>query len=483
MALPFSSHIAKYAIPSELRTPSGADPLRLASRHELYRTLEGYYFNTLFSEFGLSALDPDLAKNAATDTVAGIYNPVTSIVDTYVNWTLDGKLGDPTDQTADVTVESDNPNLPAAVQRIWDWSNMEREKLLIPFYASLLGDALLLVTARPRDGVVDDKVWIEVRHPEIVRHVEFDARRNIVYLELEERVTEQRTVDQAIARRSGVLSSMPETYVQTIIMTKTEFATLKDGKPFDFGNGASRWPNPWGFVPAKLVQHKSCGEYWGLNAFHESIPVINDLCLEATICSQLIGQWLTPQWAVFGIGRSSSAVSRNGRMWLFENSGDAKTLTASVDFPGAYTHINAQLKWLAERHPELNLTKVRDNNVTAGVAIRAMLFDLIKDLQMAQDNYDVGIVAALQMAMTMAQNIDGTGRSVQGFENLGRFEDGSLSMRFQRPDILPASKLEQAQAAAEIAQFEQQAQLGGAAGATTADAASILATRLLNGAP
>jgi hypothetical protein len=477
--LPFADQIAKYAVPAAM-TPAGL-VLQEVGRKELYRTFEGYYNNTLFAQLGLAALDPQLAENAATDTVEGIYNPVTRIVDTYVNWTLSGRLGLAADPETEVSVHTDNASLEDAVLKIWQWSNFERAKLLIPYYASLFGDALVTCVARPGSTPADDKVWMEVHHPEIIRLAEFDGRGNLSYLEIEETKQEELTMDDRIAARRGHLASMPQAYTQTIIMTKTEFATLKDGEPFDFGNGASRWANPWGFVPAKLIHHKDSGDFWGLNAFHDTIPQINNLCLEATVCSQLLGQWLTPQWAIFGVGRTAQGVRRDGPAWIFENSGDAKALTAVVDFPGAYVHISSQLKWMSERHPELNLSKIRDNNVTAGVAIRAMLFDLIKLLEMAQNNYDTGIIEAIQMCITLGQSIDGQ-RSIPGFDALGKFEDGALDFHFDRQDLIPASRLEELQGEAEIAALQRQINVGAglSASSTSADAASFLANGLLS---
>ena len=304
-------------------------------------------------------------------------------------------------------------------------------------------------------------------------------------MELEEQLLEPMSMDRAIDSRSGRIAAAPESYTQTIIMTKDEFATLKNGKPFDFGNGAWRWTNPWGFIPAKKVKQKDGGDNWGLNAFHSSLSTINDLCLNATIASQLIGQWLAPQWAIFGVGRNKNGVSRDGSAWLFENPGDAKALTANVDFNGAYIHINAGLKWLAERHPELNLTKIRDSNVATGVAIRAMLFDLIKVLQMAQDNYDDALISALQMCLSMGQQIDGN-RALEGFDGIGSYEKGELNFTFNRPELLPISKLEQAQADAEMSDLARQQQLNdtlstGSPTTDVNDAAAFIANRVLNG--
>jgi hypothetical protein len=475
-----AGHIASYAFPF---TTKGAT--FEATRQELYRTLEGYYMNVVFEELGLAALEPELAASAGTDSLRGIYNPAQAIVDCYVNWTLCGLLGPETDPTAEVHVRAVNPALPAAVQQVWDWSQLETEKALVPFYAANYGDALLSVVGRPDQDGSPGKVWLEVRHPRTVVDVDYDDRGNIVYARLEERKREPRTVDSTIT--GFAVGSLEATeYTWTGIYTKEEFATLKDGQPFDFGPGA-RWPNPWGFVPLVLVRHKPSGGDWGLNAYAQVISVINELCLDASTLGQLLCEWLAPQWAIFGLGKTQKKVNRDGSAWLFEENGDAKALVANVDFSGSYEHISSMLKWLSDRQPELALSRAREANLQTGAAIRAMLFETVKVLERAQDAYDTGLIRALQMALTIAQSINPGGTALAGFAGLGRYEDGALAFRFDRPDILPVSKLEAMQAEADMAGLERQTTLQRAISPaqgqadSTQTAASLLASRLLNG--
>lgn len=479
--LPMVGHSARYAFPF---LKGGVEVQ--ASRNELYNTLEGFYNNTIFEELGLAALDPELAANAATDSIRGIYNPVTAIVDAYRDWTLCGRLGPEEDDTAEVHVKATNPALAAAIQQVWDWSQMEREKLMVPFYAANYGDALLMVGGRadapglPGSG----KVWVEVRHPRTIVDVDYDNRRNIVYARLEETKTEARTVETAMGSFASAADTDARTYRWTGVYTKTEFATFKDGKPFDFGPGA-RFPNPWGFVPLVLVQQKATGGDWGLNAYHAVISLINELCLDATVMGQLLGQWLSPQWAIFGLGRNQKGINRDGEAWLFEESGDAKALTATVDFAGGYEHIGAMLKWLADRQPELALSRAREANLQTGAAIRAMLFETVKKLEAAQDAYDDGLIKALQMSLTIAQTINPGNTALSGFSGLGRYEDGALNFRFARPEVLPVSKLERLQEEQAIVDLQRQGDLNAAlspAPGQQQTAASLLAARLLNGA-
>lgn len=479
-----ASHIGRYAFPFQ---QGGSDVE--ASRAELYKTLEGYYYNSIFEDLGLAALDPALADVAAVDTLRGIYNPVTAIVDAYANWTLQGKLGLPDDAGAEVKVRAKktNPKLAPAIQTIWGWSNLESQKEMLPRYAANLGDALLLATGRPDAPGSPGKVWVEVRHPGIIKELDRDDRGNIVYAHLEETREEPRTVEDAVRAATGAVDAEGRSYTWSAIYTKTEFATFRDGKPWDYAAGDGgpgyRWPNGFGFVPMVLVPHKNSGGDWGLNAYHASISVINELCLEASEVGQLIGQWLAPQWAIFGVGRMQDKVRRDGPAWLFDEAGgDAKALTANVDVAGAYVHIEAELKWLADRQPELALSRAREANLQTGAAIRAMLFETVKGFEQAQDNYDAGLIRVLQMALTMAQTINAGNRPLSAIGTVGKYEDGDLDFTFDRPDVLPVSKLEAAQAAADMASLQRQSDLQAAttqpADATQA-ASSLIASRLL----
>lgn len=480
LALPSAFSGVRYPLPY-LRE----DPLtHLASRNDLYATLEAFYWNDIFERLGLATLDSELAKNAATAYVRGIYNPVSAIVDAYVEYTLQGTLGPDTDPRSEVHIRStvDNPNVPAAVEKLWRWSSMETDKVLIPYYAANLGDALLSVVARPANGLAEPaKVWVEVRHPGVIREIRFDDRGNIVFAVLEEIRPAPVSITSMINRFSGQMGDVERDQTVTAIYTKDEFAILVDGEL------ERRWPNHWGFVPLVLIRQKYRGGDWGLNAYHSSIPDINELCFDASVVGQILGQWLAPQWAIFGVGRQQT-IKRDGSVWLFDADAKAQALTADSDIAGAYQHMKEIMSWVYDRQPELALARARAANLESGEAIRAMLFDLIVKFKAAQGNYDTGLVRAFTMGLTMAQDLDGLGNSVPGFAGIGSYEAGELGFVFERPEILPVSQVEAMRQESEIATLERQtavqravgnAQVETLNGTSSNDAAALLASRLL----
>ncbi len=494
MNLPWTDHIARYAIPSMLEMDWNTP----ASRRELYRTLELYRHNTIYESLGLAAFDPDLAANAATDLVRGIYNPVAAIVNAYRNYTLAGELGLAA-EGAEVTIQpaaNAAAGLEQAILNIWRWSNLEVEKAMIPELAANLGDALISVIGRPPTDANPGKVWLDIHHPGKLTEVKTDDRGNIVYARIDETRYPDKDVDRIIREMEGrlVREDAEASYEYTAIYTKTEFATFKNRKLHDYTTGTDgpdgRWPNPWGFVPLVLVPHVRTKDTWGMNAYADSISAINELNLDASICGQLLGMWLAPQWVVFGIG-AGQTLKRDGSAWKVEGDGKAQALVTNVDFAGAYVHIKNMLEWLADRQPELTLARVREKGLETGAAIRAMLFDLIRLMELAQSNYDDGLKRAIFMALTIGQNIDGEGTSLPGFSEgeIGSYsqDDNPFDFRFVRPDILPVSEIERLQAEAEKETLQRDVGLnraintGAASGTDEQTAASALASRLLNG--
>jgi hypothetical protein len=326
------------------------------------------------------------------------------------------------------------------------------------------------------------KVWIEIHHPGELTEVDFDSRGNIVYARYSSQRDEPRTVDSVLdrlrGRGSGLRTEEGRTFLYEAIYTKDEFLTLRDGEPYDYTGRGSRTPNPWGFVPLVLAQHMASGNAFGLNAYHASLSPINEANLEASIVGQLIGQYLAPQWAIFG-AKNQQKIRRDGGAWIFDDATDAKALVANLDVEAAYTHIREILDFLKERHPELQVARIREMNATSGVAIRAILTDLITLLQDSQDNYDTAIVRALHMGITM-----GADMGLDGFTGLPPYEDRVNGFTFNRPEILPVSELERLQAEQERASLESAATLRnnpatGVAPAAGEDASALLAARLL----
>jgi len=429
------------------------------SRQDLYRDLDGYYYNSLWSEQTRYLLR-SLTSWAAGGEVQGLYNPVKTIVDFYRLYTLQGRLGADGDARAEARIVTANPAIVPALLDIIGWSGLDTvTRSLIPRLAANLGDCLLVAVddARPDDPAAA-KVWIEVRHPAELVDWDFDSRGNLTLARLRETRYER---DEAGRKRA---------YLYERQFTKTEYATFRDGRPASFRpDGLTRWPNPHGFVPVRLVKHQDDGDDFGLNAWHDAIPAINEINLRATHIGDIIGQHFAAVWAFFGAGPPAISNAQGaeeeqeldrGKALYLPGQADAKPLVAGLDFANAYTHIDRLLAWLRERFPELTLPELRRRTgELSGVAVRGMLLDLINRAEAAQANYTAELVRALQMALTMGRNIGGAGRDLwqeRGYGDLGRYEDGAFAFDIVWRPIIPLSEEEQLRLAAERAALEDE---------------------------
>lgn len=420
-----------------------------ASRQDLYEFLEQMYFNVAYETLGLAAFDVTLASGATTASIRGIYNVVSRIVDFYVKYVLTGRLG-LAGTDADLTIETDNERIINPLLQIWKWSNLQTEKDLIPFYAANLGDCLLSViddAGIPGPNGKPPKVWIEVRHPGELVDYDFDSRGNLTYAKLES-VAYERLGD-----------GLRQSYVYGRIITKTEYRTEKDRAPYSFrSDGLTAWPNPHGFVPLVLIQHGRIGDEFGVNAYHHALAPIHELNLRASNLGDLLGEYLAPQWAVFGASLPTEGLPRDGQVWGFPQGSSAQALIADMRVTEAYVHINRIIEHLETLFPELILPKVLEKAQLTGPAVRGMLTDLIRNGETARDNYEAGLVRSGQMALSMSQNVAGTGRAI--WSNLGAYAAGDFEHSYKFPDILPLSRLESLQVEAEEAALKREIEVG-----------------------
>lgn len=419
------------------------------TRQALYVDLDGYYYNSLWSE-QTKYLLRFMSGWAEDATVQGLYNPVKTIVDFYRTHTLRGTLGlaGPDGQPlppATATIRAANPRLIGPVLDVWQWSNLQATKRLIGRFAANLGDALLVVVddARP-DAPEQAKVWIEVRSPAELVDYEFDSRGNFTLARLAETRSER---DAAGRRRS---------YRYERLLTKDEYATFRDGQPHAYDERGAVWPNPHGFVPVRKVMHEDDGDEFGLNAWHDAVPAIDELNLRATHIGDIIGQHFAAVWLISGAsppaglnaqGLEEEQELDRGKALYVPKDADAKPLVAPLDFANAYTHIDRLLTWLKEKYPELTLPELRrKSGDLSGVAVRGMLFDLIVKAESIQnDSYSPELWRALQMALTMGSNVGGSGRNLwreRGHGEVGRYEAGDFDGQLVWQEIIPLAPTE-----------------------------------------
>lgn len=433
---------------------------RLSSYQALYAVYEAYYDNSVWSDADVSAaLTVGMSDLTEGFQVRGIWSLVKPIVDTYRDYTLQGMMGLEGEAGIDTWIApGGNQRIIKPMLDVFGWSSLQTEQRKISSRAAKYGTCLLVVVDEFNDERPEwSRVRIEVRHPgELVRW-RFDRFGNLTHALLE--TVETEVVDERGTERR---------YTRGTYYTADSYVTYRDGQEFAYddnptvgGRAVSRWPNPHGFVPIRVVRHEENEGDLGNNAWYSIIPALNELNLRASQIGGNIGQHFSPAYFASGMQAprntdgSIASVARDGI--LYGPAGSTLTpLVATLQYDGAYTHINAILRHIVDIQPELLLSELaRKAGDISGVAVQKMMTALIKRLEAAQVNYDTELVKALQMALSMGRNVAGTGFNLWQARygaDIGDFHattqvDG-FDATIHRPEVLPLSRLEELELAA-----------------------------------
>jgi hypothetical protein len=325
--------------------------------------------------------------------IRGIYNPVHRLValeaaKTYggqIDWT--GGL-----RTGAIPVEGADDRLVEAITQVLKWSNFGTQKTGFVRQGARLGDSFLKVV----DDIARRRVRLELLSPRDVTECEFDAVGNIKSIVIQyDRVDEN---DKIYTYREEIDQAWFRTY-----KGKDLFAYYRDHT----GELVAEWPNVFGFVPMRHVPHLQTDSNWGATSFQSSLGKINELNDLASITHDGIRKTVNPIWAVIG-GRmpSGAAADTTERDEVpvvnVPLNGDIKALVASLDVPGSMSAIDKLIGEIERDMPQLSLQRIRESGGNAsGVSIENSYSDASDLLIEIQGNYDQGLIAAIQMAITI----------------------------------------------------------------------------------
>lgn len=392
----------KALIPSE-EFPWDAYPSRLF-RYALY---DAYETNTAYDS--VQRFSAELKRSGALyPHVRGVYNPVSRLIESYVDKIYGGALDFETLETGAVPlVFADNSSadlLRDAIRNLWLWSNFRLAKDLYVRYGAKYGDVALKVVDDPARG----KVRLEVMHAGKIKDVTLDAARNV------KRVTIEYEREDAATGRS---------YVYTEEIDQERFATFRDGEPFAFvadgeGRRVAQWPNPYGFVPVVLVQHRNVGMQWGANAFYAQIGKVDEVNDTASLLNDALRKAVTPMLIATGFRADEKiALSNAARDDILVLYGPANTsiapLTPQVDIAAAGANIDRLLVELERDMPELALHRLREGGNLTAPGVKSAYADAIGRYRSAMSAYDDGLVRAQKMALSI-----GGFRGCDGFRGI-----------------------------------------------------------------
>lgn len=399
----------------------------------------GYYHNIAYHSFvtysqGLKTTE-GLYKH-----VRGVYNPVNRLVESYVSKVYGGLLDTETTQAGSIPIQTENLALIEAIKSLWIASKWGQKKSLYVRNGAMIGDSFIKIV----DDVQHEQVRMEVLNPAKIKNLEVDETGEIQQAVIEYWITHP---------DPGTMTNKRTLYRETI--TPELFSITLDGKAVPIaqngrGEMVSEWPNEYGFVPLKHVQHTDMDMRFGAPAFHGSMHKINELNDLASILNDGMRKQVQLPLVFknakigsldFGSDQSSQTVQRNDKprkdtqnaLEITGTDAEVIVLSPTIDITSGIENIREIEFELEKDLPELALHRLRESGNLTAPGVRSAYDDAIARYQEARGNYDSGLVEAHNMAIAI-----GGFRGYEGYQgfNLQSLHDGSMEHQIaQRPVI------------------------------------------------
>lgn len=399
------------------------------SRRLRYDILWAFYENSVYIEMA----SRNWPKGYKTQFglykyIRNIYNPAYRLGEFWKAHLWAGALADIPLVFPDGVNDED---LLAAIMQIWQWSNWEVKKDIIPLYGSVMGDVGILIV----DDTAHGKVFFDIIRPGNIAAVELDAMGNVKGYEIqEERVDPRAVTDQAV------------TYTEIAIRDGDEvvYTTLLNGSPYPWNGEVSTWTRPYGFVPMVLIQHNNVGLEWGWAEIHPGQSKFREVDDSASTLNDQIRKMVNSPWLFSGVTApensptatetsltGTAAINRPqpGReevpTFYGPEGASATALVADLDIEAAINNIAAMNKEIERDYPELRMLALDEagGNIS-GRALRLARQPAETKVNQRRPGYYDALVRANQMAVAIAgfNRYEGFG----GFD-LNSFDQGLLN--------------------------------------------------------
>ncbi|KKM01439.1 hypothetical protein LCGC14_1794440 [marine sediment metagenome] len=362
--------------------------------------------------------------------IRNIYNPSYRIGEFWKAHLWAGALADIPLVFPDGVNDDD---LKAAIMQIWQWSNWQVKKDIVPLYGAVMGDVGILI----RDDTLHKKVFFDIIHPGNIAAVELDAMGNVKGYEIQEErpdpraITDQSVIYTEIAVRDG---------------DEVNYTTLLNGKPWAW-NGeklGSSWSRPYGFIPLVLIQHNNVGLEWGWSEIHPGQSKFREIDDQASKLNDQIRKITDPIWVFFGVTKpedsptftesrltGTAAANRpepgreEANALYGAADGSAVPLVAPLDIEAVIANIQNLTKEIERDYPELRVLALDEagGNIS-GRALRLARQPAETKVNQRRPGYYDALVRAQQMAVAIGgfNKYEGFG----GFD-LNSFERGLLN--------------------------------------------------------
>lgn len=366
-----------------------------AARQARYWRYAMYRDNTLFTVINNYAL-AQRERSKLYKHIRGVYNPVARLVNLEIAKVYGGSLDWQGDlRTGAIPIVGADETLLDAIKLVLKWSNFGAAKSLYVRNGATYGDSFLKVVNDP----VARKVRLEVLDPRKVKEMCRDSVGNITEI-----CIEYTDIDHETGKEFTYREEMEKDG------ERVHVATFKNDEPFAYNDmGLTEWDEPFSFVPVRQVQHRDMGLNYGATSFADSLAKIDEANDMASNIHDAIRKIVNPIWSITGTYQlpantlTVSADERDQTPFITLPAGSTiSPMIAPLAIADAIATLDKQLEEVERDMPQLALQKIRDKGGDpSGVSIVNSYSDASDLIIETQGNYDAGLIASLQMAITM----------------------------------------------------------------------------------
>lgn len=402
-----------------------------------YRLQEHYYANTVYSEVD-AGFARYKAANKLPTAIRPIYNPTRRAVNFYRGQVY-GREWIPWATEVDEEFR-------LAAEMALRWGGWDGDRFVYVGTGSTYGDAFAEIIFDPERG----KAYPNLIHPLYVTVDEWTDGGDVA----------------AYTLRYAAIDNAGKSARYMKQVTKEVYRTFRDEKPYGWGDNPPEWPNPYGFAPGHLVQHRDTGTGHGANVIDGIHPKIDEVNALATAANNYLMKLPNQPIIIVSSSPMESVVSVAGQSgsadavpWMQTKDKEARVIPLLQDFGIAAMEprIQSILHEIERDLPETVMSDhLRSMSQATGPGIQRATGDVDGLFREVCGNYDRGLAKFCQMAVSVNAyhakrgEIDDPQRVFKPFDPVRSFDAGDLHAAFRDRELVPLTQTERAQAASAI---------------------------------
>lgn len=407
------------SLPSRLLTASRAALLAFQNSFnedaaaDSYATSRANYYELLWSFYKSDAFEdikfwgPYRSHFRLYRQTRLIYNPVRQLCDFYAEQVYPGVLSLdgsklPEGVALAIPLAEDTPDdIKKAIAQFWQWTNFQDMKSTYVLWGAIFGSVLVEVI----DDLAARKVTAQLWRPDHIADLTLDGAGNV----------------KAYALQFIDVTPDGQRYTYRKEVDRSEIRYFRDGRPFDYGNGAVV-ENILGFCPAVWARHRNIGYDDGAPAIYGSMGPIRELNSLASHLHDRIHLDANAPVMLWGGGDVAPLVAANRKrgatedepdqtadreslaiMTSLETQGRADSLASKLDWAAIFAYQDKCYGEIERKHPELTFwSELRGMSQVTGPAASRLMGDVAGKVIAAQAGYDQQTIKLFQMALANA---------------------------------------------------------------------------------